>query len=74
MKKCISLIVFGVALVGCHDSSQDIPPGASFKDPTGMAATNQANGPTEEEKKLSQKMGDNAKNFGEQMNAKYGNR
>jgi hypothetical protein len=78
MKRFTIFGLFAVlCAVGC-DRSQDIPPGASYKDPVGVNQANAAKagqaGPTAEQAAASQKIGDDARNFGEQMNQKYGGR
>ena len=57
--------------MGCNEPSQDLPPGASFKDPTGVNAKN-ASGQTPAQAEADRKIGENAKKFGAEMNAKYG--
>ena len=64
-------VLVGVCAAGCNEPSQDLPPGASFKDPTGVNAKN-ASGQTPAQTETDRKMGEAAKNFGAEMNAKYG--
>jgi hypothetical protein len=74
MKTRVTLLIgtlIGVLLVGCNEPSQDLPPGASFKDPTGVNAKN-ASGQTPAQAEADRKIGENVKNFGAEMNAKYG--
>jgi hypothetical protein len=63
---------------GCGDASQNVPPGTSLSDPTGVNAKNAAagagGGPTPEQVKSSEAIGKNAKSFGEDMNRKYSGR
>ena len=64
-------VLVGVCAAGCNEPSQDLPPGASFKDPTGVNAKN-ASGQTPAQAEADRKIGENAKKFGAEMNAKYG--
>lgn len=72
------IVVVAISALGCRDSSQDIPPGASVNDPLGVNAQKQAEGSakaaTPQQLAESEKRGQAAKNFGEEMNRKYGNR
>jgi hypothetical protein len=60
------LLLAGLAIVGCDDSSQKIPEGASYKAPAG-AQPGAANANTAEQNR----MADEAKRFGTEMNQKY---
>lgn len=70
--KLAGIVAVACVLVACDDPAQKLPEGADFRDPTGQnakaapGANPNANSPAQE------KMAQDAKAFGQDMNQKYG--